>query len=72
MAIVKTIWEGLGKTPQKRVRNFCVIIATISAAIVVNLNLKCGYNSKGDCHCPGWWFEWNPAADIEIKKGISQ
>lgn len=63
MSFVKTLWEGLGATPQKRVRNLCIIIATISAAIVVNLNLRCGYSSSS-----GWWVEWRPAAEIKINK----
>ncbi len=74
MAIVKTLWEGLGKTPQARVRNLILILAVVGAVVAVTMNLSFGYNNPTDvdrkCKCRGWWVEWGPAAtvNVDIKK----
>ena len=70
MAIVKTLWEGLGKTPQARVRNLILLLLTAGAIVAVTLNMRFGYNNPTDvdrrCKCKGFWIEWGPAADINI------
>jgi hypothetical protein len=70
MALIKTLWEGLGTTPQKRVRNLIWIITAATGSIILTLNLRFGYNVQiqqpAPCKCPGWWIQWGPAADINI------
>jgi hypothetical protein len=70
MAIVKTIWEGLGKTPQARVRNLVMMILAITFMIAVTQNLRLGYNNPADvnraCKCKGFWVEWGPAAIVTV------
>ena len=74
MAIFKTFWEGLGKTPQARVRSLLLIIAAVTGMIILTLNLRLGYNNPTDvnraCKCNGFWLEWGPAAtvNVDIKK----
>lgn len=69
MGIFKTFWEGLGKTPQARVKALILIIAAVTGMIILTLNLRFGYNTpfnQAPCKCKGWWVEWDPAADIHI------
>ena len=70
MAILQKIFDGLGKTPQARVKNLMLLIATITVMIILTLNLRLGYNNPTDiqrtCKCAGFWFEWGPAADITV------
>jgi len=70
MAIIKTLWEGMRKIPQARVRNLMLLLATVGAVIAITLNLSFGYNTpvdrKNPCRCSGWWIEWNPAATITV------
>jgi hypothetical protein len=64
MAIVKSIWEALGATPQKRVKNLILIIIAVTGMIILTMNLRLGYNTPGKCG--GFWLEWGPAADIKV------
>lgn len=74
MAIIKTLWEGLGTTPQRRVRNLIWIIGMVTLAIILTLNLNFGYNTPVEipgieckcCKCRGWWLNWGRAANINI------
>jgi len=70
MAILKTFWEALGKSPQARVKSFLLILAAVTVMIILTLNLRLGYNNPTDvqrtCKCAGFWIEWGPAADITV------
>lgn len=74
MAILKTLWEGLGKTPAARVHNLLWIIVAVTGMVILTMNLRFGYNNPTDvdrlCKCKGWWIEWGPAAtvNVDIKK----
>lgn len=70
MGMMSKVWEGLGKTPQARVRNLILILAMAGAVVAVTMNLRFGYNNPTDvdrrCKCKGFWIEWGPAADIHV------
>jgi hypothetical protein len=70
MGFFKQAFEGLGKTPQARVRNLILLLAMVGAVIAITMNLRFGYNNPTDvnrlCKCKGWWVEWGPAATVTV------
>lgn len=61
---IKLLEFVFGKNPGKRWKRMLILLLVVFGFLLMALNIKrCGYNEK-----EGPFFEWGPAANIEVKK----
>lgn len=52
-----------GVKPKSRFKRIVIFLFVVAIIIMLTLNISCGWDKKG-----GFYFKWQPAAEIKIEK----